>query len=306
MTHIIYYTLRYAVICVDATGGGGGGAAVRLLYKLTCTPFKNRGFVHCNLRLIVLYSMLLTFDSYFLFCPDFLNFPTIMCNVTMWWWQMPRFSVPIGTHNHVAFDCKLVLTACRQTVYYNTKQSAPRNAVTDKCRPNDTTSFTHVTQFSAVSLELQYVHIFTFFIAVVTFSWFSTPLSIKKKQSSCFQLHFNACNWDNVVKWTKCHAFHQAVRSTKLSSLVTCPHLTTRRCICHEIRSMVYEIVAFHSMKAYRGRWGEFHSFFTSTRPLYPRGKGTLYPVGFRAGLYVIGNAFPCWVSNWTQTATHT
>jgi hypothetical protein len=64
MTHTIYYALRYAVICVDAKegGGGGGGAAIRLLYKLTYTPFKNRGSVYCNLRLIVLYLMLPTFD----------------------------------------------------------------------------------------------------------------------------------------------------------------------------------------------------------------------------------------------------
>ena len=75
------------------------------------------------------------------------------------------------------------------------------------------------------------------------------------------------------------------------------PHLTTRHCICHEIWSVVYEIVAVRSMKAYRGRWGKLHSFFTSTRPLYPRGKSILYPlnrlwVGLRAGLYVVGNAF--------------
>ena len=72
-------------------------------------------------------------------------------------------SVPTGTHNHVAFDCKLVLTACRQTAYCHTKESVPLTAVTDKCRPNETISFTHVTQLSAVSLELQYIEFSTFY-----------------------------------------------------------------------------------------------------------------------------------------------
>lgn len=79
MTHIIYYALRYAVICVDARGGG---AAIRLPYKLTYTPFKYRRSVYSSLRLIVLYSMLIAFDIHFLFRPDFLIVPPIISNVT--------------------------------------------------------------------------------------------------------------------------------------------------------------------------------------------------------------------------------
>jgi len=102
-------------LCRCEKGRGGGGAAIQRPYKLTCTLIKNRGSVYCNLHLIMLYIMLLTFDTYFLFRPDFLNFPSIINTVTGSGWQMPSLSLPIGTHNHAAFDCKLLVAACRQT-----------------------------------------------------------------------------------------------------------------------------------------------------------------------------------------------
>jgi hypothetical protein len=79
---------------------------------------------------------------------------------------MPCLSLPVGTHNEAAYDCKPVVTECRQTA------GSPTNVTLSsatycckqilKCRPNDTISYTHVTQFSIVSLELQYKHIFIF------------------------------------------------------------------------------------------------------------------------------------------------
>ena len=115
---------------------------------------------------------------------------------------------------------------------------------------------------------------------MVTFSCLSTPLSIQKRQISCFQLHINACSWDNVVKWSECHAFHQTVRS-----LLSCP--IWQSSTVFDTKSGVWSTNLSLSTP-WRG--GKLHSFFTSTRPLYPGGKNTLYPVGLRAGLYVVGN----------------
>ena len=90
----------------------------------------------------------------------------------------------------------------------------PLTAVTGKCRPNDTISFT---QFNAVSRELQYTEIFTCSYRCCHI-FLLVHATIHLEEISCFKWHINACSWDNVVKWTECHAFHQTVRS-----LVSCP-----------------------------------------------------------------------------------